>query len=207
MKKNLGFTLIELIITISIMGLMTAVLLPAMRSYERHNKLESAAEQLKSTLTEARTMALAPRAEDSGVNRYGVRICQNDYEIGYTQEDKFVSDCNAVSNPTNDPWQVITKKSFGNKVKLTAKCPSDGSFPETEIGFSVPKGNVVVNREYNYTNQIPGANCNIDNNTKTWQGDADGNIYLRVSELPPCDGGCKSRTIKISPYSGKINID
>lgn len=57
-----GFTLIELLVVIAIITLFTAVGVPAFRNYGQKRQLNQAAEQVKSAILEAKSMALAPSA-------------------------------------------------------------------------------------------------------------------------------------------------
>ena len=76
-KKN-GFTLIEMIVVISILAIMVAVSIPAYRSYGRRNELRNAAQQVRQALVEAQNMALAPKA---GVKGYGVHFQAKKYFV------------------------------------------------------------------------------------------------------------------------------
>ncbi|MBI4029628.1 prepilin-type N-terminal cleavage/methylation domain-containing protein, partial [Candidatus Berkelbacteria bacterium] len=57
-----SFTLIELLVVISLIALFTAVGVPAFRNYGQKRQLNQAAEQVKSAILEAKSMALAPSA-------------------------------------------------------------------------------------------------------------------------------------------------
>jgi prepilin-type N-terminal cleavage/methylation domain-containing protein len=58
-----GVTLIELIVSIFIIGLFTLVVIPAYGKYSQQIELKGAAEQVKSALLEAQSLALNPRAD------------------------------------------------------------------------------------------------------------------------------------------------
>lgn len=84
--KNAGFTLIEMIVVISIMTILTIVILAGYSSYRQRNNLKIAAQELRSALTEAQNMALAPRFPATG---YLVKInkasgtSQGSYQVKY----------------------------------------------------------------------------------------------------------------------------
>lgn len=73
LKAREGFTLIELIISISILGALLGLGVPAFRSYNKQVVFDGVAQQIASQLSDARTLALAPESSKSGaVIAYGV---------------------------------------------------------------------------------------------------------------------------------------
>jgi prepilin-type N-terminal cleavage/methylation domain-containing protein len=70
-KNHRAFTLIEMIIVISILGLMLAVIVPTYRSYNRRNELREAAQTVRSALVEAQNAALAPKHAGKEGWQYG----------------------------------------------------------------------------------------------------------------------------------------
>lgn len=69
-----GFTLIELILVISISILLVGLVLIDYRSSQKRRNLDLAAEEIRSMIVKAYDMSLSP--EDSGVGGYGVHFDQ-----------------------------------------------------------------------------------------------------------------------------------
>lgn len=104
-NKNKGFTLLELVTVISIISILVATGVPSFVSYQRHNSIRIASQDIKSFLTEARTLSLNPRPEDKGKQYYFVEIGSSD-----------------ISLKVNDVVEPITIKGpiwFGNDVEVT----------------------------------------------------------------------------------------
>lgn len=60
-----GFTLIEILVTIAIVGLLLIVSVPAFRNYKYKNDLARGADMVQSAIYEAKNLALAPQVEKS----------------------------------------------------------------------------------------------------------------------------------------------
>ena len=58
MKKNTGFTLVELMITLFIISILLTVGLPSLRSYAQSNQLVASSNELLSALHIARSEAI-----------------------------------------------------------------------------------------------------------------------------------------------------
>ncbi len=70
-----GFTLIEILVSLSIVGVLLATGIPAFRSYGNTAQLTQAARDVEVSLLEARNFALAPPAENTNlVTHFGIRF-------------------------------------------------------------------------------------------------------------------------------------
>ena len=70
MEGSRGVTLIELLVSIFIIGLFTMIVIPSYGRYSEQVKLKGAAEQVKSALLEAQSLALNPRAVGSDIGQF-----------------------------------------------------------------------------------------------------------------------------------------
>lgn len=71
MKRNRGFSLLELCLAIAILGIIVLVAVPAFGTYRRRNAVISAADEIRSTLRLVRSRALA------NGRHFGVKFGQN----------------------------------------------------------------------------------------------------------------------------------
>ena len=67
MRKDNGFTLIEMLVAVAILGILTAIAVPNMSSYMDSRRVVSAAEAIYSQITYARSEAIA-RSQNVVVN-------------------------------------------------------------------------------------------------------------------------------------------
>lgn len=133
--RNHGFTLVELLLVISIMLIMAGAMIPSFNGYLKNQSLKQAQERLKSDLrtvqNKALTGALYDQTVDVGstgrtVTHWGVRFNSGsnryDYFIAYaTTGAEFTSECNNAGNTT--PGDGTSARYQGN-----GELPSDMVF-------------------------------------------------------------------------------
>ncbi len=66
MNMKRGFTLIELVITVGILALLSSMTLPSLRKYQRQMDAKVAAQELRTSILQAQSYALAPRVSYTG---------------------------------------------------------------------------------------------------------------------------------------------
>src|SRR5215212_6106389 len=74
-----AFTLLEVLVSVFIITLLTAVSLPRLREFQVRKQLELTALEVKSAILETKNYALAPRNVTPGAGRkirsYAIKIC------------------------------------------------------------------------------------------------------------------------------------
>ena len=85
MKKSSGFTLLELIITVGIIGVVTAIAIPSMRTYVQNDRLTSQINTLVSHLSYARSEAITQSVQVSVCASNDATNCSgaNNWAIGW----------------------------------------------------------------------------------------------------------------------------
>lgn len=88
--KYKGFTLVEAIVVISIMGMMALLIFVNYHDYNKRNQLREGNQLIRSALVEAQNMALAPKDQTPDVEYYyGVCIDENQFLFGKPADDKY----------------------------------------------------------------------------------------------------------------------
>lgn len=97
-----GFSLIELLVSVGVIGLLLATGVPAFRSYGSRVALDNAIDGLSQAITEARTLSLSPESDKSvDVEAYGVTFTPltGGYEVARFSKES-VADCPFTSLDT-----------------------------------------------------------------------------------------------------------
>jgi prepilin-type N-terminal cleavage/methylation domain-containing protein len=107
-KRENGFTLVELIVTIGIVVFLMALLFPSFRNYERRNNLEQSAEEVRSAILETKNYAMGPRAGAKNVDYYKIVFQQGDreYSIVEGSDSGTGTTVRTYSLPTNIKFDI-----------------------------------------------------------------------------------------------------
>lgn len=141
-----GFTLVELMVAIAIMGLMLGFLIPGLRGYEQRNRLDRTAQNIRGTILETKNYALAPRSSATNNPEF--------YSIHFLPA--------IGSNPGK--YQIFEgNNAVPNKLFTLPDGVSFGTLP-TNIDFSIPEQGKIINQtEDVITVQIQDTNNNVRN--------------------------------------------
>jgi len=138
-KQVKGFTLIEVIVVIAIIGIMSAIAIPAINTWAPNYRLKSAARDVYSTLQKVRSIAVKSNINtavmfDPANNRY--TVCNN---------------CNVTMTPPqcDEVGETIELNNLGNGIKFghgdaTTAVPG-GVFPADNVSYASPNNTVVFN--------------------------------------------------------------
>jgi len=105
MRRNCGFSLIELIVTITIFAILLAIALPAWSAYVANNKLKLTRDGLASSIDNARQMALA---DDNNVtlcpfSATGSTSCGTSWSSGWIVFEQTTASGNVLIQSTPAP--------------------------------------------------------------------------------------------------------
>lgn len=229
-----AFSLVELLVTIGIIGMLTVLMIPAMRSFDKRNKLNVSADQIKSALTEVRNYATSPRIEDVNKPRvYALRFKdlaeERTYEIGYWDIDTLLLDetpdsCSASSTECYDKhWFSISKRSLPSGVKVSGTensdvCPNliindqngPGKNTDLSIGFKVPNGRPIFDLFYDENNRNnPSAGQPCSSSDVGWTSAAAmDTVPANSSFIKICDNSspAQCKTVYVNSYTSQFVV-
>lgn len=131
--KNTGFTLLELMIVIAIIGILAAIAVPSFQGILERDRLKQVAEALKSDMQFARTEAIK-RSNDIIVSRTTGNAGAWCYGLSAVTTS---CDCNLATATTTDDCEIkiIPGSMYSNKVNMnSASGNSTFSFRRGTIG-------------------------------------------------------------------------
>ena len=144
-----GFTLIEMVTTISIISLLVAMGVPAFASYQRHNTVRIAAQDIKGFILEAQNLANNPRPEDKGRDYYFARINKSTAEISLGVGNFTAAGRRGSESDIKEP------RSLGNDVLIQSIIPDRVAGGDENVGtyiFIIPTGDIM----FDYREPYPG---------------------------------------------------
>ncbi len=134
-SKNKGFSLIELLVVISIILIMSALILASYRSGQIRYTLNLAAEQIISNLRQAQNSAISGKMAET-YNGYGIyfRVNQSYYIIfGDVNGNK------TYETPTSDILLETTQLPNGIKINSIVQGATSYSYAEVDFEPPAPK--------------------------------------------------------------------
>ncbi len=137
-----GFTLLELMVIISIIGIMTSAGLVSLSSSKKHFALKTAQNEVAAAIKLAQSYALQGKFKESVTNVCGIGFrFMNDstYRIFYYRTGDGYPSCASTDSSTITGLGMIEDQVLGNGVKLTSPTSPDTS---TRILFSIPDAKV-----------------------------------------------------------------
>jgi type IV fimbrial biogenesis protein FimT len=139
MKHSAGFTLVELIITVTILGILMAVGMPSFTNFIRNSQIRSAAENLQAGLNLARSESLRRNAR---VSFWMVSDLTAACARGATRTSWVVSmanpagACNAASSETNAPQLIQSRSGSDNTATVTLSATDSAGAASSCITFN-----------------------------------------------------------------------
>lgn len=125
MKKQQGFTLIELMIVVAIIGVLSAIAIPAYKDYVAKSEMASAMATMKALITPAELQIQENGALSTAVSTLGI-------EEGSNTLGKITATTNTLVF-TFDEGSLLNKKlTFTRSPETGWKCVSDADTPTVE---------------------------------------------------------------------------
>lgn len=131
---NRGFTLLELVIIIAVLGVLIAVIVPSLARFRQQQALQNSANALVGVLGDARTKTLAAVNDTS----YGIKLEASQvtlytgttYSSGATSNEVYT-----FESPVTASWNLDTAGSTISFARLTGAASAHGT-----IVLSIPSG-------------------------------------------------------------------
>jgi len=121
-QYNNGFTLVELLVTISIVMLLMVVAIPNFSKYRNLNDLGNAAKLIQSEIYKARSLALAPATDKNPLtNSYGIFITK-DASNNYTMT---VQELNYIDAAHITKYQKLDEINVSKNIRITCDGAGD----------------------------------------------------------------------------------
>jgi len=152
-KRNSGFTLLELMVVIGIMGVLMAIAIPAENTYRLKAELKTSVKDLRSMYWDAQSHSLAPTTKDVTA-----------YEIAVTKQSSAptppISEQECVGNTCGD----INKVTFGSNIFISdIKCVVGSATGITSLATYFAVGNNKTSGTMSFYNSVGGALIDCDN--------------------------------------------
>lgn len=214
--RERAFTIIELMITISLITLLTVALLPAMRSYDKRNKLVVASEQLKSDIMETRNFALAPRSEDTGVDKYVLRLDDLADEEKTPVRYKIIAVKKDPANPGDFKDETIFSRVLPSGVVIrngiAGACPNstvnDATKKVFEIAFKPPYGNLSLDTVFDFNNLSASGDCGVTSDATPFAWSSkEGVAIIQLRDKGATCPSVSCKNVKVNSYSGQVVIE
>jgi len=147
-----ALTLIELLVTLFIVGLLTAASVPLIRQLEKRDQLRMAAEDIRSAILEAKSYALAPQVGKSKIDSYAIFFYGADYQDSNKRHAYEILECSNPSQPDSPDCKGGTETSVVNSFHKLPKDVKFGEFnwnsnsiKEAQLRFSVAQQGEIIN--------------------------------------------------------------
>ena len=95
---KMGFSLIELLVTISILVLLTSLTIPSYRNYQRKTGFDYYSKLIKNEIQFARSYSLSPPTEHIGFDMFGVTINPTNNTIQKTKKSSETSEVDTIES-------------------------------------------------------------------------------------------------------------
>lgn len=174
-KNELGFSLIEVIVSASIIVLLVSVSLPNLSAFRERKRLEASAESLASLLAELQNGVMTGQDFGAGVGSYGVRLQTGEVSGAFVFFD-------ADSDRRYDREEQVERLSvfYSGKISISELSPREALVggQVLDVVFLTPRGDIALNASNSFDN---------------------------VAEVVLTQAGKKeTQTITINPISGNI---
>lgn len=124
MKKDAGFTLIEMIIVIAVIGILAAIVIPNFLSYREGARIRGAASNLRADFEMAKLRAIKDNA------MVGMEFNANSYRVFVDLNDNDTLDAGEriLSNPTFPPGVTMSATTFpGSRMEFNSRGVPNGN--------------------------------------------------------------------------------
>jgi prepilin-type N-terminal cleavage/methylation domain-containing protein len=133
--SSAGFTLLELMIVVTIIGIISAGLIPNFSTYIRNQNLKQAQEQLKSDMRTVQNKALTGALTDQKLGGVSIKYWGIKFVGGLSTYDYFVSTATVCPVPPYSSGVYQGRGSFGSNLKIQSSSTQC-------VFFSVSNGDV-----------------------------------------------------------------